>query len=74
MMMVIDISLGTKVWDTLFYLLGESNTGASWVCPVTTLEFMGGGMVVALERAWTSTQLKKEWCSIIFRFSVGQVA
>ena len=49
MKMVVDLSLGIKVWDTLFYLPGESNAGASWVFLVTTLEFMGGGSVVSLE-------------------------
>ena len=39
MKMVFDLSLGIKVWDTLFYLPGESDAGASWFCSVTTLEF-----------------------------------
>ena len=43
MKMVVDLSLGIKVWDTLFYLPWESDAGASWVFLVTTLEFMGGG-------------------------------
>ena len=30
MKMVVDLSLGIKVWDTLFYLPRESNAGASW--------------------------------------------
>ena len=29
MKMMGDLSWGIKVWDTLFYLLGESNAGAS---------------------------------------------
>ena len=53
MKMVVDLSLGIKVWDTLFYLPGESDAGASRVYLVTTLEFMGGGLVVSLEGAWT---------------------
>ena len=43
MKMVGDLSLGIKVWDTLFCLPGESDVGASWFYLVTTLEFMGGG-------------------------------
>ena len=43
MKMVGDLSLGIKVWDTLFYLPEESDVGASWFFLVTTLEFMGGG-------------------------------
>ena len=35
----VDLSLGIKVWDTLFYLPGESDAGASWFYSVTTLEF-----------------------------------
>ena len=35
----VDLSLGKKVWDTLFYLPGESDAGASWFYSVTTLEF-----------------------------------
>ena len=35
----VDVSLGIKVWDTLFYLPGESDAGASWFYSVTTLEF-----------------------------------
>ena len=35
----VDLSLGIKVWDTLFYLPGESDVGASWFYLVTTLEF-----------------------------------
>ena len=54
MKLVVDISLGIKVWETLFHLPGESNVGASWDFLVTTLEFMGGGSIVALEGAWTS--------------------
>ena len=38
MKLVVDLSLGIKVWDTLFYLPGESDVGASWVFLVTTLE------------------------------------
>ena len=37
--LVVDLSLGIKVWDTLFYLPGESDAGASWFYSVTTLEF-----------------------------------
>ena len=29
MKMVVDLSFGVKVWDTLFYLPGESDAGAS---------------------------------------------
>ena len=29
MKMVVDLSLGIKVWDTLFSLLGQSDAGAS---------------------------------------------
>ena len=36
MKMVGDLSLGIKVWDTLFYLPGESDAGASGFCSVTT--------------------------------------
>ena len=61
MKMVFSLSLGIKVWDTLFYLPGESNAGASCFCSVATLEFMGGGSVVTLVDAWTSTWLKKEF-------------
>ena len=43
MKLVVDLSLGIKVWDTLFYLLGECDAGGSWFFSVTTLEFMGGG-------------------------------
>ena len=49
MKMVVDLSLGIKVWDTLLYLPRESDVGASWVFLVTTLEFMGGGSIVSLE-------------------------
>ena len=42
MKVVLDLSLGIKLWDTLFYLPGESDVGASWFCLVTTLEFMVG--------------------------------
>ena len=35
----VDLSLGKKVWDTLFYLPGESDAGASWFYSVTTFEF-----------------------------------
>ena len=35
----VDLSLGIKVWDTLFYLPGESDARASWFYSVTTLEF-----------------------------------
>ena len=49
MKMVADLTLGIKVWDTLFYLPGESDVGASWVFLVTTLEFMGEGSMVALK-------------------------
>ena len=35
----VDLSLGIKVWETLFYLPGESDAGASWFYSVTTLEF-----------------------------------
>ena len=38
------------------------DAGASWVFLVTTFEFMGGGLVVALKGAWTRTW-SKEWCS-----------
>ena len=31
MKMVIDLSFGVKVWDTLFYLLGEFYAGASCI-------------------------------------------
>ena len=31
----VDLSLGIKVWDTLFYLPRESDAGASWFCSVT---------------------------------------
>ena len=48
MKMLGDLSLGIKVWDTLFYVPGESDAIASWFCSVTTLEFMGGGSMVAL--------------------------
>ena len=41
--MVIVLSLGIKLWDTLFFLPGEFDAGASWFFSVTTLEFMGGG-------------------------------
>ena len=54
MKMVVDLSLGIKVWDTLFYLPGESDVGASWFFLVTTLEFIGGGSVVSLEGSFTS--------------------
>ena len=43
MKMVGDLSLGIKMWDTLFYLPRESDVGASWFYSVTNLEFMGGG-------------------------------
>ena len=48
MKMVVTLSLGIKVWDTLFYLHGESLARESWVFLVTTLDFMGGGSVVSL--------------------------
>ena len=35
----VDLSLDIKVWDTLFYLPGESVAGTSWFYLVTTLEF-----------------------------------
>ena len=54
--MVVDLSLGIKVWDTLFYLLGESDVGASRVFLVTTSEFMGGGSIVALEGSCTGAR------------------
>ena len=53
--MVVDLSLCIKVWDTLFYLRWEFDAGASWVCLVTTLDFTGGGLVVALKGSCTST-------------------
>ena len=53
MKMVGDFSLGIKVWDTLFYLLGEFDAGASWFFLVTTLEFMEGGLMVALKDSWS---------------------
>ena len=55
MKVVVDLSLGMKVWDTLFYLLGESNVGASVLFFVTTLEFMGGGSIVSLEGSYTGS-------------------
>ena len=54
MKMVGDLSLGIKVWDTLFYLPGESDARASWVFLVTTLEFMGGGSMVSLKGSCSS--------------------
>ena len=56
MKVVVDLSLGIKVWDTLFYLPGESDAGASGVFLVTTLEFMGGGSIVSLEGSCTSAR------------------
>ena len=47
MKLVGDLSLGIKVWDTLFYLLGESDARASWFFLVTTLDFMGGESMVS---------------------------
>ena len=44
----------------------DVDVGASWVFLVTTLEFMGGGLVVALEDAWSDTLLKKDWFSAWF--------
>ncbi len=67
--MVVDLSLGIKVWDTLSYLPREFDVGDSWIFLVTTLEFLGGGLVVALEGAWTGTQLKKDWCLTCSRSS-----
>ena len=52
MKMMGDISLGIKVWDALFYLPRESNAGASWFFLVTNLEFMEGGLMVALKGSW----------------------
>ena len=52
----VDLSLGIKVWDTLFYLPRESDAGASWVFSVTTLEIRGGGLVVSLESSFTSAR------------------
>ena len=49
MKVVVDLSLGIKVWDTLFYLPGEFDVGASRVFLVTILEFMGGGLIFSLE-------------------------
>ena len=49
MKMVFYLSLVIRVWETLFYLPGESDAGASWVFLVTTLEFMGEGSMVALK-------------------------
>ena len=56
MKLVVDLSFCIKVWDTLFYLHGEFDAGASWVFSVTNLEFMGGGLVVSLEGYFTSSQ------------------
>ena len=53
MKMVVDLSLGSKVWDTLFYLPREFDAGESWVFSVTFLDFMGGGSVVSLEDSCT---------------------
>ena len=36
-----------------FYDLDQIDVGTSWVCLVTTLEFMRGGSIVALEHSWT---------------------
>ena len=49
MKIVGDLSLGIKVWDTLFYLPGESDVGASWGFSLTTLEVMGEGSMVDLK-------------------------
>ena len=71
MKLVVDLCLGNKVWDTLFYLPGESDVGASWVFSVTTLEFLEGGSVAILEDVWTITRLTKG-CSIgVTRSSLG---
>jgi len=56
MKVVVDLSLGIKVWDKLFYLPGESDVGASRVFLVTTLEFMGGCSIVSLEGSCTGAQ------------------
>ena len=53
MKMMGDLSLGIKVWDTLFYLPWESDVGASWFFLVTTLEFMEGGLMVSLKGSWS---------------------
>ena len=49
MKMVVALSLGFKVWDTLFYLPREFDARESWVFLVTTLEFMGGGSMVSFK-------------------------
>ena len=59
MKLVVDLCLGNKVWDTLFYLHGESDVGASWACSMATLDFMEEGSVVALEGVLIITQLRK---------------
>ena len=56
MKVVVDLSLGIKVWDTLFYLPGESDVGASGVFLVTTLEFMGGSSIFSLEGSCTGAR------------------
>ena len=53
MKMVFHLSLGIKVWNTLFYLPGEFDARASWFFLVTTLEFMEGGLMVALKGSWS---------------------
>ena len=63
---LLELKTLVKVWDIIFYLPRESDVGASWVFLVTTLELMGGGSVVAMEDAWTSTLLKKGWCLACF--------
>ena len=44
------------MWNTFFYLPGETDAGSFWVFLVATLDFMGGGLVVALEGVCTGAQ------------------
>ena len=53
-LVIVDLSLGIKVWDTLFYLPREFDARASGVFLVTTFKFMGGGSIVYLEGSCTS--------------------
>ena len=57
------ISLNVVIRREIQNLIIKSDVGASWVCLVTNLEFMGGALVVVLEVSRTDTQSKKDYFS-----------
>ena len=66
MMLVEKFYLVIKVWETLFYLLGEFDAGASWVYSMTTLEFLEGFSIVSLECSLVFTKCSQHMRSCSF--------